>query len=319
METRGSGQRSPRNAGAMHRTCRGQASRRDEGERGWSVTRAPAARLWPTGILDREGPLRPGLFPSGLRLITDPIRSGRSPVGAAPLDERKSARCLRGRRRRARSVPSPILVVRGGEAGGKDGEGLGPQELGPRRSDPPRRRPQPAAAEHVRDGRGGHGDPGLEQLALDPQVAPSGVLPGHPKDQLAYLGMDGGTPRPPTPVPPFPAQELPAPPGEGVGGDREGGPLLPGEEPAGHGEQGPVGRAVPRSPPPPAQDPQLMTKHGDLQVPVIDPYPDEQTENSAQDPMQKEREHGRSLTDSPVSQQRRTSMARSSLFTPQSR
>ncbi len=59
---------------------------KDEGERGWSVTRAAAARWWPTGNLDPEGPMRPGdvaLFPSGLKMITDGIRSGRSPVGAA--------------------------------------------------------------------------------------------------------------------------------------------------------------------------------------------------------------------------------------------
>jgi len=32
-----------------------------------------------------------GLFPSGLRMITDGIRSGRRPVAAALFDERKSA------------------------------------------------------------------------------------------------------------------------------------------------------------------------------------------------------------------------------------
>jgi hypothetical protein len=52
-----------------------------------------------------------GLFPSGLRMITDGISSGKSPVAAALLDERKSACCLRGRRRRARLVPSPILLA----------------------------------------------------------------------------------------------------------------------------------------------------------------------------------------------------------------
>jgi hypothetical protein len=41
------------------------------------------------------------------------------------------------------------------------------------------------AAEHVRDGRGGDRDAQLEQLSLDPQVAPSGVLSGHPNDQVA--------------------------------------------------------------------------------------------------------------------------------------
>ncbi len=73
-------------------------------------------------------------------MITDGI-SGRSPIQAAPFDERRSAWCLRRRRRRARPVPSPILVVGDEAAGGEEGEGLSPQELPPRRSDPPRRRP----------------------------------------------------------------------------------------------------------------------------------------------------------------------------------
>jgi len=156
---------------------------------------------------------------------------------------------------------------------------LGPQELGPRRSDPPRRRPQTAPAQHVRDRRGGDRDAELEQLAFDPQVAPSGVLPGHPKDQVAYPGIDGGTSWPPTPPGPLAAHELPAPPGERVGTDQKGGPPLAGEEPAGRGQEGPVGRAVAGSVPPPADDPQLMAQHGDLQVPIIDAHADEQAEN----------------------------------------
>src|SRR6266545_2049530 len=126
--------------GATQQTCHGQASRQDEGERGWSVTRGPAARWWSTGNLIPEGPMRPGdvgLFPSGLRMITDGIRSGRSPVTAALFDERKTACCLRGRRRGPRLVPRPILLAGDGCTGRQDGEGLGPQELSPRRSDPP--------------------------------------------------------------------------------------------------------------------------------------------------------------------------------------
>ena len=101
-----------------------------------------------------------------------------------------------------------------------------------------------------------------------------------------------------------------------VGGDRKGGPPLAREEPAGRGQEGPVGGAVARSLPPPTQDTKLTPEHGNLQVPVLDPNADEQAENLAQDPIQEEREHGRSLTGSPPPRQSRMSTARSDLFIP---
>jgi hypothetical protein len=62
-----------------------------------------------------------------------------------------------------------------------------------------------------------------------------------------------------------------------------------------------------------------MAQHGDLQFPIIDARADEQAEEPAQEAIQKEREHGRSLTGSPASRQRRMSAARSNMFTPQAR
>ncbi len=59
-----------------------------------------------------------------------------------------------------------------------------------------------------------------------------------------------------------------------------------------------------------------MAQHGDLQLPIIDARSDEQAEEAAQDAIQEEREHGPSLIDSQASRQRRTSTARSNLFTP---
>ncbi len=46
-----------------------------------------------------------------------------------------------------------------------------------------------------------------------------------------------------------------------------------------------------------------MAQHGDLQVPIIDAHADEEAEQPAQNPIQEEREHWRSLTDSPASRQ----------------
>ncbi len=164
---------------------------------------------------------------------TDWGRSGHSVVrGPLPL-ERGPVSAIRGGRRRGLPLAVSVLLVGPrSAAGGRDGQGLGPQELRPRRSDPPRGRPQTSPAQQVRDRHGGDRDAELEELALDPEVAPPCVLPGHPKDQLPNLGIDGRASWPAT-VRPFPAQELPTPPVERVGNDREGRPPLPGEEPAG--------------------------------------------------------------------------------------
>jgi hypothetical protein len=60
-----------------------------------------------------------------------------------------------------------------------------------------------------------------------------------------------------------------------------------------------------------------VAQHGDLQVPIIDAHADEQAKQPAQEAIQEEREHERSLTDSQASQQRRMSTAGSNSFTPQ--
>src|SRR6266545_5444633 len=109
---------------------------------------------------------------------------------------------------------------------------------------------------------------------------------------------------PPAPPRSLLALELAAPPGERVGTNRKGGPPLAGEEPAGGREQGPVGGAVPGPLPPPSEDPQLMAQYRDLQLPIVDARPDEQAKQAAQEAIQEEREHGRSLTGSRASRQR---------------
>ena len=57
--------------------------------------------------------------------------------------------CDRAPQAQGRLAPDPILQVGGGGAGGKEGQGLGPQELRPRRPGPAGRRPQAAPAQHV--------------------------------------------------------------------------------------------------------------------------------------------------------------------------
>ena len=148
---------------------------------------------------------------SGKSVARGPLFLGRGSLSAIP-----------GGRRPGLPLAAPVLLAGARcAAGGQDGEGLGPQELRPCRSDPPRRRPKTSPAQHVRDRRGGDPDAELEQLALDPEVAPPCVFPGHPKDQLAHRRIDRRTPWPAT-VRPFPTHERAAPAGERVGTDRKG-------------------------------------------------------------------------------------------------
>ncbi len=121
---------------------------------------------------------------------------------------------------------------------------------------------------------------------------------------------------PPAPPPSLLALELAPPAFQRFGDNREAGPPLAGEEPGRGGEEGPVGGAVPGPLPPPSEDPQLMAQYRDLQLPIIEARPDEQAKQAAQEAIQEEREHGRSLTGSPALRQRRMSAARSNMFTP---
>jgi hypothetical protein len=50
-----------------------------------------------------------------------------------------------------------------------------------------------------------------------------------------------------------------------------------------------------------------VAQHGDLQLLVIDAHPNDKAEKPAKEAIQEEREHGRGLTDSQTSRQRRTS------------
>ena len=250
---------------------------------GRSVTRSPAGGWWARRNLHPDGLMQPGvgeLFPSGHRLIAGGIPTGRS-RGARRLIGREWFCYIEGRRRGTRPVPSPILRVEGGGTGGKEGEGLGPQELPPRRPDPPGGRPQAAPAQHGGDRGGGDRGAELEELALDSQVAPPGVLPSQAKDQLAQFGIDRRTPRPPVRPRSLPGLKLAAPPLERLGHDREGGPPLFGEEPAGGGEEGPVGGGVAGPLPSPGEHSELMAEHGDLKLLVIDARPNEQAKQPA--------------------------------------
>jgi hypothetical protein len=82
-------------------------------------------------------------------------------------------------RARLDRVAAVAVCERRVQAGGEHAVRLGAQELRPAGADPPWRRPETRASEHVRDRGGRDADPELEQLALDTDVTQLGFsLPG---------------------------------------------------------------------------------------------------------------------------------------------
>jgi len=125
-------------------------------------------------------------------------------------------------------------------------------------------RPQAGCLEDPPDGGGSHTDPELAELALDPWVALSGVLPGHPNDEFADLGIDGRPAGSPPGVGPLPADQLPVPPEQRLGRDQERRPALAREGPGQGREYRAVKGSEARAPDLPSQDLQLLAEDHDL-------------------------------------------------------
>ena len=144
---------------------------------------------------------------------------------------------------------------------------LHPEELGPARARPPRGGTESRTPERGADRRRSDADPELAKLALDPDTAPAGVLPGQPEDERTDLGIDRWPAR--TTVPalgPLPAHELAVPPEEGRRGHEEGDPALRRDDPTRGGEQDPIDDMEPRPARRPLQHPKLMAEDEDLEV-----------------------------------------------------
>ncbi len=82
-----------------------------------------------------------------------------------------------------------VVLLVGPDAGGEEGVRLQPEELRPGRADPAGRWAEASPSEHRGDGRCRDIDPELQELAPDPEVAPSGILPSQTKDQLLDRGI----------------------------------------------------------------------------------------------------------------------------------
>jgi hypothetical protein len=111
------------------------------------------------------------------------------------------------------SVGSPRQEVRGvllvgSRLAGEQAVRLRPQELSPGRPDPAWRRPEASLAKHRGDGRGRDVDAELQEFPSDPEVAPPGILPAHPKDQMLDRGIERRTTGPPGPATTLSPQEV---------------------------------------------------------------------------------------------------------------
>jgi hypothetical protein len=132
---------------------------------------------------------------------------------------------LARRPRPRREVLQAVLLGR--STGGEEAVRLQSQELGPRRPDPAWRGAESAFSKHRGDGRGGDIDPELQELPSDPEVAPPGVLPSQPNDQLLDRWIERRTTGGPRATPGSSLQEVPVPSRQRVRADQEALPPLP--------------------------------------------------------------------------------------------
>jgi hypothetical protein len=165
------------------------------------------------------------------------------------------------------------------------------QELRPAGADPPRRRPQVRAAQHVRDRGRRDADAQPFQLTLDTHVAPPRVLSCQPRDQAACLGGKRWTTEPATRSPIAP-QQHPMPAAKRLRADRKTRPALRRKQPTRCGEQRSVGGRVMRPLPSAPEDGQLMAQHDDLKF-ALAAAADERAKKTAEEPVRQRHQHDR--------------------------
>jgi hypothetical protein len=101
--------------------------------------------------------------------------------------------------------------VDGKEVARDDAAGLRAQEGPPRLRRPTRRGIDPGLLQDRPNGAGGDPDTESCELALDPPVAPAGVLAREPQDQRADIRIGRGPARPPTRMSPTPRDQRAVP------------------------------------------------------------------------------------------------------------
>jgi hypothetical protein len=187
------------------------------------------------------------------------------------------------------------------------------QELRPAGADPPRRRPQVRAAQHVRDRGRRDADAQPFQLTLDTHVAPPRVLSCQPRDQAACLGGKRWTTEPATRSPIAP-QQRPMPAAKRLRADRKTRPALRRKQPTRCGEQRSVCGRVMRPLPSAPEDGQLMAQHDDLKF-ALAAAADERAKKTAEEPVRQRHQHDRQSDSAAITST--SSHAESNFFTPQ--
>src|SRR5439155_19929625 len=139
------------------------------------------------------------------------------------------------------------------------------QELTPGRT-PPRSWSQPMAPEQGGHRSGRDPDSELEELSPDPLVAPPGVLPSQPQDQVSDLRIQGGPTGRTVGPGPLPGHELAVPPQQRLRPDQEGSPPIPGQDPASGCQEGPIGWSKDGPLHLPPEHGELVAQHHDLDV-----------------------------------------------------
>jgi len=127
------------------------------------------------------------------------------------------------------------------QVAGEDPGSLLAQERPPGQACAPRGRVEAVAAQRFADRGGRDLYAEVEQLTLDPLVAPAGVLGGQTDDQLLDLRVERGTPASTMRVGPGAGDQPAAPAQQCLGLDQEARPAGPGQQAADRGEQGAVG------------------------------------------------------------------------------
>ncbi len=175
--------------------------------------------------------------------------------------------------------------------------GLGSQELAPGGAATARSRAEAVRPKERADLRGGDPDPEFGELAPDPEAAPPGVLPPHPKDQLSNLVADRGpAARGGPPEAPLPPNQLPVPAKQRLRADHERRPPNSRKGPAHRGHENTVATAKTGPPGLALQDLQLVAKDDylDVAVQMIGGASDK-LDQSAQQQAHEREEHGRNL------------------------
>src|ERR1019366_2150965 len=143
------------------------------------------------------------------------------------------------------------------EVSGHDALGLCREGLAPGRTFSPGYRRETVPTQHRGDARLRHPDLKFLELTDDPEVAPPGVLPRQPADELHDLVGKGRTTRPPVRVGPVPLYEGTVPAEDRLRRDEERPPALARHETSEKGDEGTVG-------PGEAGTSDLAAKHGKL-------------------------------------------------------